>query len=92
MQWLNILAVLACPLMMIFCMKGMFTGHKKTDGKVNTNSQAGVSTQELQSLQIKMADLIEQNHQLSKEVQSLKQSQTTKESSKINENSVNVMN
>lgn len=29
MQWLNILAVLACPLMMIICMGGMFRGKKE---------------------------------------------------------------
>ncbi|MCY9659489.1 DUF2933 domain-containing protein [Paenibacillus chondroitinus] len=92
MEWLKILPLLACPLMMIFCMKGMFTGHKHTDGKENTNGLASVSAQELQSLQIKMADLIEQNHHLSKEVHSLKQSQTTKESNNIKENSVNVVN
>ncbi|TFE27463.1 DUF2933 domain-containing protein [Cohnella luojiensis] len=80
MQWLNILAVLACPLMMIFCMKGMFFGNKNTDGKGQTNGQTGVSTQDFQNLQIKIAEMMEQNHNLTKELQSLKQSQTINES------------
>ncbi|NTZ19448.1 DUF2933 domain-containing protein [Paenibacillus sp. JMULE4] len=28
MNWLQLLAFLACPLMMLFCMKGMFGGNK----------------------------------------------------------------
>ncbi|MEH7015131.1 MULTISPECIES: DUF2933 domain-containing protein [Bacillus] len=28
MQWLNVLLLLLCPLMMFFCMKGMHGGHK----------------------------------------------------------------
>lgn len=89
MQWLSILAALACPLMMVFCMKGMLGGHKH-GAKENTSSELGVTSQELQSLQIKMAELMEQNHHLSKEIESLKQ--PTKESSKLNENSINVVN
>lgn len=68
MTWVQILLLLACPLMMVFCMKGMFSGNKNK----KSDHQQDSST-ELQSLQIQMADLIELNHNLTKEVQSLKE-------------------
>lgn len=70
MDW-SLLALLACPLMMLFCMKGMFTGNKDT--KANS-AQSNVSQQELQQLQIKMGEMMEQNHKLMKELESRKQS------------------
>lgn len=70
MEWFSILAFLACPLMMLFCMKGMFTGNK--DSK-NTSAQSNVSNQELQQLQIKMGEMMEQNHKLMKELESRNQ-------------------
>jgi hypothetical protein len=79
-QLLSILPLIACPLMMLFCMRGLFSGNKNANGKGQTNSQAGVSAQDFQSLQIKMAEMIEQNHHLTKELRSLKQSQPTNES------------
>lgn len=69
MSWLTIGLLLACPLMMFFCMRGMSGGHK--NAKTHSGHD-GVSQKELQELQISMADLMEQNHRLSKEVQSLK--------------------
>lgn len=65
MNW-SILLYLACPLMMIFCVFGMRGGSKdaKTPSEVPVQSQ-----KELQQLQIKMADLIEQNQLLSRQVQ-----------------------
>ncbi|MGF9714960.1 MULTISPECIES: DUF2933 domain-containing protein [Paenibacillus] len=73
MNWLQLLAFLACPLMMLFCMKGMFGGNKnKKTGAVNTS----VSQQESQQLQIKMADLMEQNHKQMKEIEDLKAKQS----------------
>lgn len=68
-QVLQVLAYLACPLMMIFCMKGMFSGGK--DSKTN-NAQFNITQQELQNLQLKMADLIEENQKLAREVQAMK--------------------
>jgi len=68
MNWLQILPLLLCPLMMLFCMKGMFSGNK--DKNKESNHQQ-VSATELQALQIQVADLIEQNHNLKKEVQLL---------------------
>ncbi len=68
MEWL---LLLACPLMMLFCMKGMFTGNK--DKKENS-PQSNVLQQEMQQLQIKMGEIMEQNHKLMKELESRQQS------------------
>ena len=74
MSW-ELLILLACPLMMLFCMKGMFSGNKNKDSKEKSNSQLQISQQEeLQSIQLKMADIMEQNHQLMEEVKTLKAS------------------
>ena len=67
MEWL---LLLACPLMMLLCMKGMFTGNK--DSK-NNSAQSNVSNQELKQLQIKMGEMMEQNHKLMKELESRNQ-------------------
>ena len=64
MSW-ELLLLLACPLMMVFCMKGMFSGNKESKGDQTQQS-------DLQSLQLKMADLMEQNHKLSQEMENLK--------------------
>lgn len=53
--------------MMLFCMKGMFTGNKESKGHQTQTQQT-----DLQALQIKMADLIEQNHKLTQDLESLK--------------------
>ncbi|MBK4072916.1 DUF2933 domain-containing protein [Staphylococcus aureus] len=75
MSW-TLLLLLACPLMMLFCMKGMFGGNKNKDSKENSNSQLQTSQQEeLQSVHLKMADLMEQNHKLMEEVRSIKASE-----------------
>jgi hypothetical protein len=68
LSW-ELLILLACPLMMVFCMKGMFSGKKEAKG----TEQPQVSSQEIQSLQIKMADMMEQNHKLMKEIESMKE-------------------
>lgn len=70
------LLLLACPLMMLFCMKGMFSGSK--DSKGNHTQQS-----EIQSLQIKMADLMEQNHKLTQEIDDLKRNQDNQSSNVI---------
>lgn len=54
MEWLNILVLLACPLMMLFCMKGMFGGHKEGRGKKQDTSP------EMKQLQLRMAEMEEQ--------------------------------
>jgi translation elongation factor P/translation initiation factor 5A len=68
MDW-SLLLLLACPLMMLFCMKGMFTGNK--DSKTSS-TQSNASQHEIQQMQIQMADLMEQNQKLMKEMQSVK--------------------
>lgn len=68
MEWL---LVLACPLMMLFCMKGMFTGNKE---KKESSPQSNVSQQEMQQLQIQMGEMMEQNNKLMNELESRKQS------------------
>jgi hypothetical protein len=60
--------------MMLFCMKGMFSGNK-TESKGNSQVQASQKN-ELQSVQMQMADLMEQNHKLMEEVKALKESQS----------------
>lgn len=73
MSW-EFLLLLACPLMMLFCMKGMFTGNKDKKGKeeVQLSEKDG-----LQEIQLQMAELIEQNHKLTEEVNTLKGSNVT---------------
>ena len=71
MDW-NILLALICPIMMIFCMKGMFGGHKHHQEKSETG-QPLMSQQDMQSLHSKMVELVEQNSYLVKEIQSLKE-------------------
>ncbi|WP_229683016.1 DUF2933 domain-containing protein [Virgibacillus oceani] len=77
MNW-ELLILLACPLMMLFCMKGMFGGNKNKDLKEDSNNNQLQSSQqdELQSVQLKMVDLMEQNHQLMEEVKALKASES----------------
>jgi regulator of replication initiation timing len=79
MNW-SLLLLLACPLMMLFCMKGMFGGDKKAEAKkaaaANAQAeQAQTSLQEVQSMQIKMAEMMEQNHKLMQEMQEMKEQQ-----------------
>ncbi|WP_174731041.1 DUF2933 domain-containing protein [Mesobacillus harenae] len=67
MSW-ELLLLLACPLMMLVCMKGMFFGNKAS--KANQTNQTNQT--DLQSLQIKMADIMEQNHKLTQEIENIK--------------------
>jgi hypothetical protein len=85
MEWLTLLLFALCPLMMLFCMRGMFTGNKKESNKPH-NITSSSEPSEMQSLQLKMAELMEQNHQLMKEVESIKQIKTSKAVSDENEN------
>jgi hypothetical protein len=79
MNW-EYLLLLACPLMMIFCMKGMMGGSKGKDAK-GKMEQPQVSLNEMQALQMKMAEMMEQNQKMMKELQSMKESQSMKEAS-----------
>ena len=68
MQWSTLL-YLVCPIMMIYCMIGM---RKPKDTK-KRSEEPGTTQQEVQQLQIKMAEMMEQNQHLSREIQTLKQ-------------------
>jgi len=75
----NILLSLICPLMMLFCMKGMlFSGHNHGDANCKTE-QSQISPQHLQLLQTKVEELTEQNQYLLKEIKSMKESQSDQE-------------
>lgn len=69
------LAYLACPAMMLFCMKGMFGGKKKDakgQGQMNAqNVQAPIpqTTDDMQALQLRIADLMTENYSLKQQVQ-----------------------
>lgn len=69
------LAYLACPAMMLFCMKGMFGGKKKDakgQGQMNTqNVQAPIpqTAEDIQALQLRIADLMTENHTLKQQAQ-----------------------
>lgn len=77
MTWLQIILLLACPLMMLFCMRGMFSGNKCEHMKHN---HQGASSTEIQKLQDKMTELVEQNQSLKQEIQSMKmKASSTKE-------------
>lgn len=57
MEWL---LYLLCPLMMLFCMKGMFTGGKKDCH----SKQVNVQNSDMKSLQMEVENLREQNVKL----------------------------
>lgn len=65
----TLLLFLLCPLMMIFCMVPMFRKNKKGQGQGQQNTpnvQAVVSQSEdeIQALQLRIADLMDENHKL----------------------------
>jgi FtsZ-binding cell division protein ZapB len=74
MSW-ELLLLLACPLMMLFCMKGMFTGNKDKKSASNNVAQQGVQQSDIQSIQVKMEELMEQNHELMTEINEMKKAQ-----------------
>lgn len=71
MNWLQLLAFLACPLMMIICMRGMFSGKNEKKNRASESQDHSLQF-EVQQLKLKMADLMEQNHQMNKEIEGLK--------------------
>jgi uncharacterized protein YlxW (UPF0749 family) len=74
MDW-SLLLLLACPLMMLFCMKGMFSGNKDKKSENNNITEQAQQPAEIQSIQIKMAELMEQNHELMNEIKEMKKTQ-----------------
>ena len=68
MNW-SLLLLLLCPLSMVFCMGGLFRSPKK---QAQVESSANVfpdSQDELKALQIQMADLMVENHELKTQAQ-----------------------
>jgi hypothetical protein len=61
MQWLHYLLVLACPLMMIFMMRGMHRGNNQKNGQHNHNENDG-------NLKADMENLNQNNERLEKEI------------------------
>lgn len=73
MEWLSYLLVLLCPLMMIFCMKGM-TGHKHSRSVHQDAKEIAYlkDEQEMHELQQRLEYLIEQNEDLKSEIRHLR--------------------
>lgn len=69
MEWL---LYILCPLMMLFCMKGMFSGGKKDCNSKKTSN----SSDYMKSLQMQMQNLQEQNMKLMNEMKSLKSNES----------------
>lgn len=65
MEWL---LYLLCPFMMLFCLKGMFTGGKKDCH----SKQVNTPNEDMKSLQIQMQELQQQNRKLMDEMKSFK--------------------
>ncbi|WP_166240126.1 DUF2933 domain-containing protein [Paenibacillus turpanensis] len=72
MDW-SFLALLACPLMMLLCMRGLFSGNKNPKDAAQTDA----GHHEIQQLQIRMAELMEQNQKLMLEMEALKRPDAT---------------
>lgn len=68
LEWL---ILLACPLMMLFCMKGMFSGSGKKDCNTK-NAQSTDTSTDVASLQKQMNMITEQNKLLLEEINELK--------------------
>lgn len=66
MEWLSILALLTCPLMMLLCLKGM-SGHRDCHN----------DSDDTLALRHEILELKRQNEQLRKEIQSLQSVSTT---------------
>lgn len=73
MQWLNVLLLLLCPLMMILCMRGIQGGHKHKKGGCCGQKHNRHSADTLSSLESKVEELTKENNRILKELQDLKQ-------------------
>ncbi|MGN7472171.1 DUF2933 domain-containing protein [Brevibacillus agri] len=65
MEWLSFLLLLACPLMMLLCMKGMNHRGHGDSGKTENRT-------ELHELHVKIDELSRQNQQLQQDIQTMK--------------------
>ena len=73
MNW-SLLLLLACPLTMVFCMGGLFRFGKKQPDTAQAPVARAVAADGLKALQIQVADLMVENHQLKAELQELRSS------------------
>lgn len=74
MNW-SFLLLLACPLMMVFCMGSLFRFGKKKPSHADSISVPAMGD-DLKAMQLHMADLMMENHRLK---ESLQQRQTLQE-------------
>ncbi|GED34521.1 DUF2933 domain-containing protein [Brevibacillus centrosporus] len=70
MTWLQIVALLACPLMMLFCMRGMFA--KRSCHSSKTHGKQGFDPEDIQQLKQKIEKLSDENRILMNEIKSIK--------------------
>ena len=68
MNW-SLLLLLLCPLTMVFCMGSMFRSPKKQAQVESSVHVVPDSQDELKALQIQMADLMVENHELKTQAQ-----------------------
>lgn len=74
MQWLNVLLLLLCPLIMILCMRGMHGGHKhQKGGCCGGHKHKEHSSDKFSFLEAKVEELSKENSKMLKELQDLKQ-------------------
>lgn len=72
MNW-SLLLLLACPLMMVFCMGSLFRPGKKQQPDHAAVPVANAATaDDLKALQLQMADLMVENHQLQAEIEEMR--------------------
>lgn len=62
-QWISILSFLICPLMMLFCMKGMFSKNSHCSKEKISNGSADIVSQ--------ITELKEQNEELRSRLEKL---------------------
>ncbi|WP_258110538.1 hypothetical protein [Alicyclobacillus sp. SP_1] len=68
MNW-SLLLLLLCPLTMVFCMGSLFRSPKKQAQVESSVNVVPVSQDELKTLQLQVADLMIENHELKAQVQ-----------------------
>ena len=78
MNW-SLLLLLLCPLSMVFCMGSLFRSPKKQTQVESSVHVVPDSQDELKALQIQMADLMVENHEL--KTQALRQQATPERAS-----------
>ena len=74
MNW-SLLLLLACPLTMVFCMGSLFRfGKKQQPDRAAAPVAHAMAAHDLKTLQMQVADLMVENHQLKADLQELRSS------------------